>query len=201
MLGFSPTKGNEVRRFIFKDADRPSIPRVQAELDAEVGRLCAGEKDQSELETIYRDNPGPSSRKWAISDLSTPRIARALLKAMPGCIEVTAICMDFEIMLELAWSERRDHLRSGAVIAQRKITLPLLRGDRPKLPAETAPNGNGIKASEPELVLTRIIDRDAEAKKAQVAQPPRASSGARTQKPESVQLSKTDKPKPTNRRT
>lgn len=136
----------EVREYILKDPEPAPIPRLQAELDAEVGRLIAGKHGESELEVIYRTRPGPVSRRWAIIDLSVKRIGRSLSPAMKGCLELTAICTEFEVNLELAWADRQDELKFGAV-AQSKIVLPVINSERPPLdpPIGAPPERSRVK--------------------------------------------------------
>lgn len=118
------------------------IPRLDAELTAEVARLTAGAEGQSEIELIYRDFPGPVSRRKAILKASAPRIGRSLWPAYKGAIELTAICMAHRVVLEVAYAPRHDWLREGPV-AQREINLPILRAERgePGLPPNGQPEG------------------------------------------------------------
>lgn len=114
----------EAREYILADPEPPENPRLQAELDAEVGRLIAGKPGESELDFIYRTRPGPIGRRWAILDLSLKRIGPSIKKFMPGCIELTVICTRFQVTMELAYAVRIDELKYGSV-AQRIIHLPI----------------------------------------------------------------------------
>jgi hypothetical protein len=136
----------EVRNYVFPDPEPDPIPRLQAELDAEVGRLIAGKHGESELEQIYLTRPGPVTRRWSIIDLSVKRIARSLHPHMKGCLELTAICTTFEVMLELVWAEKQDDLKFGAV-AQKKIVLPIINSERPPLDPPTGIPEGGLKTT------------------------------------------------------
>jgi hypothetical protein len=118
----------EAREYILADPEPDPIPRLQAELDAEVGRLCAGDPGKTELDFIYRTRPGPVSRRWAILDLSVKRIGRAMKPYLPGVVELTVVCMPFQVTMELAYAERIDQVRIGPV-AQRVILLPIVSTD------------------------------------------------------------------------
>jgi hypothetical protein len=148
----------EVRNYILPDPEPEPIPRLQAELDAEVGRLIAGKHGESELEQIYATRPGPVTRRWAIIDLSVKRIGRSLHPHMKGCVELVAICTELEVMLELTWAPRRDELKFGAV-AQRKITLPIVNAERPQLESPTGQPEGGLRRPELQLTKTAPTER------------------------------------------
>lgn len=127
------------------------IPELEAELVAEIARLTAGEPGKSEIERIYRECAGPVTRRKALLDISSPRISKCVQRFIKsGVTELTAVCMDHEVILEIAYAARPDFLRDAAV-AQRKIVLPLLKAERGAL--EDPPNG--YPHGNPELLLTR----------------------------------------------
>lgn len=120
-----------------------AVPELEAELAAEVARLTAGEPGESEIEKIYRDCPGPVTRRKALLKVSSPRIGACVQRHVKkGATELTAVCMEWEVILEIAYAPRLDWLRDGP-IAQRKIVLPLLKAERG--PREMAPNGKPEK--------------------------------------------------------
>lgn len=118
----------EARVYLLPDPEPPPNPRLQAELDAEVGRLIAGKPGESEMDFIYRTRPGPVTQRWAILDLSLRRLGPAIKKYMPGVIELSVICTRFQVTMELAYAPRMDELKYGAV-AQRIIHLPITTKD------------------------------------------------------------------------
>ena len=95
----------DVTEPIFTQYEPDTPERVRVELAAEIKRLCAG--TPSEIEELYRINPGPNTRRKALHKLSAPRIARNFPKAHVG---LTAICEPNRITLELAVADRRDEL-------------------------------------------------------------------------------------------
>lgn len=130
-------------RVDLSDIEPDAVPELEAELAAEVARLTAGEPSESEIEKIYRDCPGPVTRRKALFRISSPRIGACVQRHVKkGATELTVICMDHEIILEIAYAPRRDWLMDGPV-AQRKIVLPLLNAERG--PREMAPNGKPEK--------------------------------------------------------
>ncbi len=118
----------EAREQFLSDPEPPENPRLQAELDAEVGRLIAGKPGESEIDFFYRTKIGPVTRRNAILELSVKRIGKALEPFMKGPVELTVICYPFQVSLELAYATRMDQLREGSV-AQRIIHLPIIQKD------------------------------------------------------------------------
>lgn len=122
-------------------------PRIQAELQAEVLRLCAGHP--SEIEEIYRIFPGPITRRRALLKLSDQRIRANLRKEWgKGWTELTVTCAPRIVIMELAFSERRDEVHE-APFAQVEIALGLM--GQP----EIAPDGGRIRVA-PKPVPPRI---------------------------------------------
>jgi hypothetical protein len=138
--------------------DEPDpVPYLQAELNAEIGRLTAGVEGQSEIERIYRDYSGPSVRRKAIRELSGIRLTECIRRYVgKGVVSLDVICLDHEIILEAAHADRQDEL-DDAPVAQGKIVLPLLRAERGQ--PELAPVGT--HDGRPTLHLTQPIAKPA----------------------------------------
>lgn len=129
----------EVAEPILAPVEPDVPPRIQAELAAEVLRLCAG--NPSEIEEIYRIFPGPITRRKALLRLSDARIRANLRKEWgKGWTELTVSCAPRIVIMELAFSERRDEVHE-APFAQAEIVLSLM--GQP----EAAPDGGRYKVA------------------------------------------------------
>lgn len=141
--------------FASRKQEPDPTPELEAELVAEIARLTAGEPGQSEIEKIYAECAGPVTRRKALLDISSPRITACIRRFIKsGATELTAVCMEHEVILEIAYAVRADFLRDGSV-AQRKIVLPLLKAERgaPEFAPVGTPDGR------PELKLSKPLHK------------------------------------------